>query len=60
MKTFKQTAIEWAEEILAKQPKIFYNKTAQQAQELLILGSLLYDSEGNWLPQLKSVDSFEI
>ena len=60
MITLKQKAIAWAEKVLVEQPKLSHEETTQQLQELIILGSLFYDNKGNWLPQLKLVDSFEV
>lgn len=50
MSNFKQTAEKWAEEVLAKQPKISFAETTNQILELRLLGSLLYDDKGNWIP----------
>lgn len=50
----------WAEEVLDKQPKVSHEETANQLQELMILGRLLYDSKGNWIPQLDLNQVFKI
>jgi hypothetical protein len=60
MSNFKQKAEEWAEEMLAKSPKIPYDETARKLEEFMILGSLLYDDKGNWIPRLERNQIFEI
>jgi hypothetical protein len=57
MTNFKKQATEWAEEMLSKQP---FKKTPYQMEELLILGSLVYDTDGNWISRLQRNQSFKI
>ena len=49
----KEYIRKWAEETLAKQPKISHEETANQLLEFMMLGCLIYDREGNWIPQLE-------
>lgn len=51
---------EWAEETLAKQPKISHEETSNQLLEFMMLRCLIYDREGNWIPQLDLNQSFEV
>lgn len=60
MSNFKQTAEKWAEEELSKQPKVSHEEINYQLQEFMLLGSLLYDDKGNWIPQLNVNQSFEV
>lgn len=37
-----------------------FEETSYQMEEFLILGSLVYDADGNWIPRLQRNQSFEI
>lgn len=47
---FKKIAEKWANKILKEENLDFNNK---QSIELMILGSLTFDKDGNWIPMLK-------
>lgn len=53
MKDFKNLAEDWAEKVLSKQVEIPFEETAKQLLEFMMLGCLIYDREGNWIPQLE-------
>ena len=56
-KDFKKVAEKWAEETLKELPKTSFEETANQLQEFLILGNLIYDEQGNWIPRLTSANN---
>lgn len=63
MNNFKQITEKWAKEVnkvLAKAPNLSHEETANQLQEFMLLGGLVYDDKGNWIPQLNSNQYFEI
>ena len=45
-------AKKWAEEFLLKQPKISHEEMAIELEEFIVLGKVIYDDRGNWIPQL--------
>ena len=60
MSNLKQTAEKWTEDVLAKAPKLSHEEASRQLQEIMLLGSLVYDDKGNWIPQLNLNQSFEV
>lgn len=60
MKDFKNLAEDWAEKVLSKQVEIPFEGTAKQLQEFLVLGSLIFDKDGKWLPRLEKNQKFEV
>ena len=47
----------WLEEVSAIESQ---DETARKFEEFMILGSLLYDNEGNWIPRFESSQTFEV
>ena len=60
MSNFKEAVEKWAEEVLAKSPKQSFEETANQVLELRLLGSLLYDDKGNWIPYFNWNEKIEV
>ena len=54
---FKKVANKWAEKTLKELPKTTFEETANQLQEFIILGNLIYDEQSNWIPRLTPTDN---
>lgn len=60
MMNLKKEAEKWAKEVLSKQVEVSHEEFTCQFQEFMVLGSLLYDENGNWIPRLNLNQSFEV
>ena len=54
---FKKVTNKWAEKTLKELPKTTFEETANQLQEFIILGNLIYDEQSNWIPRLTPTDN---